>query len=149
MLFFHPNLVSGAGDGKSRLELRCWGIVSRLVCHLKSNLLHPQVPALALSGLGCSANSKSCTLPAEPELQRGQCGFIKCLSLDKIWDNTVLLCLVEPWLQRGTAVPMCLPGQHFCPSCATTECGRAQGDTWANISEQLCRFYRGSGRTQR
>lgn len=70
-------------------------------CHLNSNLLHPQVPG---SGCGCSANSQSCTCPAEPDLYRGHCGFIKCLSLDKIWDNTVLLCLVEPWLQQCPCV---------------------------------------------
>lgn len=35
-------------------------------------------------------------------------------------------------LQLGTAVPVCLPGWCFCPSSATSECGREQ-DAWAAL----------------
>lgn len=110
----------------------CWW-----VCHLKSNLLHPQVPDWP-----SVADLVPC--PAEPDLQRASVGSLSAF----LWTRfgTALCCFasVEPWLQHGTAVPRCLPGQRFCPSCATTGRQGMRGP-WAHISEQLCRLHRAEG----
>lgn len=100
---FYTNLVSGPGDGNSRSELRCWGVVSGFVS-LEIKSPSPSAwlwPSVAMADLPAQ-NLVPC--PAQPDLQRGQRGFIKCLSLDRIWDNTVLLCLAGPWLQQGPCV---------------------------------------------
>lgn len=96
---------------------------SGFVCHLKSNLLHLQVPDSGPQWPWLICQLKI-LYPAQQIYKGANVGSLSAFPWTRFGTTLCCFASLEPWLQHGTAVPRCLPGQCFCPSCATTEGGR-------------------------
>lgn len=82
-------LVSGPEDDATEWSWSGEGFV----CCLKSNLLQPKAPDWLTAATADLPTPKHLApSPAELDTLRGRCAFIKCLFLDEIFDNTMLLC---------------------------------------------------------
>lgn len=74
--------MSGAEAGAAE-----WSLGGEGLCVTRSNVLQPRVTVAELP-----TRKHLVPCPAELDIERGRWEFIKCLSLDMVFDNTVWLC---------------------------------------------------------